>query len=555
MMVSGKWPGVHLPVVGALLCMLLSGSLGAQDVIFRPPEWIDPTGAPDVLPAVKYEEKITTPEDLRASPRIGYVCLQTVVDADGKALLQESFSTLDAYQRALRSIRTKWTPGKRGGQPVPTETLHAFIFNPASASTAGADSTPRLLEVGLGRLPPNIFKASLEQRDPQIVDAELTVSREGRVTGIAQVPWEYAQAVRVAAKNWLFAPARQGGQPVEAKVTVPFILVDFDPDEGLPPGASPAKPIKQARPVYPLAMRQSGLRGEVLIGFVINIEGRVQNPYVIRSINASFEEAALDAVRKWVFKPATYLGLPLKSKNKVPIIFSVLDEPDGGGGPFTTWKRGNLSKLPPEYQYDIEPRPKSIVRPVYPYELLRKGKGGSASVAYMVDQQGTVVYTEVIKQSSPEFGSALCAALENFEFEPALKDGKPWQAFQAFHQKFDQREETQAVSWADLVLLQWEKTNSKKIRKAEQLDEEPRPIHRPPPQFPSAAKGEKGEALIEFLIDEEGTARLPRIVRASEDAFGYAALQSVSRWKFEPPLYGGKPAVVRVQVPMGFRRQ
>jgi TonB family protein len=61
-----------------------------------------------------------------------------------------------------------------------------------------------------------------------------------------------------------------------------------------------------------------------------------------------------------------------------------------------------------------------------------------------------------------------------------------------------------------------------------------------------------GETLIEFLIDEEGRARLPRIVSASDEAFGYAAVQAVSSWRFEPPTRGGRAVVVRVQIPITF---
>ena len=45
---------------------------------------------------------------------------------------------------------------------------------------------------------------------------------------------------------------------------------------------------------------------------------------------------------------------------------------------------------------------------------------------------------------------------------------------------------------------------------------------------------------------------MPRVVSATEEGFGYAAVQAVSAWWFEPPLMGGKPVVVRVQIPFKF---
>jgi len=57
-----------------------------------------------------------------------------------------------------------------------------------------------------------------------------------------------------------------------------------------------------------------------------------------------------------------------------------------------------------------------------------------------------------------------------------------------------------------------------------------------------------GEAVIEVLVDEDGHAWLPRIVSATDEAFGYAAVQAAAWW-FEPPMAGGKPVVVRARVP------
>jgi TonB family protein len=58
--------------------------------------------------------------------------------------------------------------------------------------------------------------------------------------------------------------------------------------------------------------------------------------------------------------------------------------------------------------------------------------------------------------------------------------------------------------------------------------------------------------MIEFLVDEEGRARLPRSVTATDEAFAYAAMQAIAGWRFEPPTRGGRAVVVRVQIPMVF---
>ena len=75
-----------------------------------------------------------------------------------------------------------------------------------------------------------------------------------------------------------------------------------------------------------------------------------------------------------------------------------------------------------------------------------------------------------------------------------------------------------------------------------------------PALFPLAqiGKTQKGDAVIEFLVDEDGHARLPRIVSASDASFGYSAVQALVEWQFDPPKSGGKPVVVRVRAPFKF---
>lgn len=73
-----------------------------------------------------------------------------------------------------------------------------------------------------------------------------------------------------------------------------------------------------------------------------------------------------------------------------------------------------------------------------------------------------------------------------------------------------------------------------------------------PSQLDDAVTG--GEAEIEFFVDRSGAVRLPRIVSASEPAFGYAACQAVAAWAFSEPRQAGAPVIVRVRRTLIFAR-
>jgi TonB family protein len=312
----------------------------------------------------------------------------------------------------------------------------------------------------------------------------------------------------------------------------------------------------QEPPVYPDSMRASAMKGEVLVEFIVDREGRVRDPVVRRSLNPAFDVPAIEAVRKWRFVPGMHAGQPVDTLMQVPVIFSLNETANGGQGPLVRRQVGDPASLPEGFRYDTPPIARGTVRPVYPYALLLAKVTGKSSVRYIVGPDGKVGQTLISDTSHSEFGRALQAALECFEFSSALREGKPVPAIEGFTQEFRLDPDLQIVSDEDLELLKRERREGAQLGKHTNLDRVPRPISRRPPVFPLSVDQQlnEGQALIEFLIDETGKARLPRTVSASQEAFGYSAVQAVSQWLFEPPTVGGRRVVARMQVPFEFKR-
>jgi TonB family protein len=77
----------------------------------------------------------------------------------------------------------------------------------------------------------------------------------------------------------------------------------------------------QARPQYPSDMREKGIPAEVVVDFIVNEKGDVENARAIRSNHQAFEAPAVQAVAKWKFKPATKDGKAVATHMQVPLIF------------------------------------------------------------------------------------------------------------------------------------------------------------------------------------------------------------------------------------------
>jgi len=79
--------------------------------------------------------------------------------------------------------------------------------------------------------------------------------------------------------------------------------------------------LAQLPPDYPASLRRRGVAGEVLIRFVVDAQGRVRNAVVVRSTESGFEQAALDAVARWRFKPGRKGGAAVNTRMEIPLEF------------------------------------------------------------------------------------------------------------------------------------------------------------------------------------------------------------------------------------------
>jgi len=82
----------------------------------------------------------------------------------------------------------------------------------------------------------------------------------------------------------------------------------------------------QARPQYPFEMRRAGIAGEVVVDFIVDVNGTVQNAFAAKSSQREFEAAAVQAVSKWKFKPGRRGGRNVNTHMQVPIVFTLNED-------------------------------------------------------------------------------------------------------------------------------------------------------------------------------------------------------------------------------------
>ncbi len=83
----------------------------------------------------------------------------------------------------------------------------------------------------------------------------------------------------------------------------------------------PMKVLKTVQPIYPPIAKVRRLSGPVLVEVKVGKDGRVSNPKFI-SGQPVFRDAAFDAVKQWVFKPAFLNGQPIEQTTQIKVVFN-----------------------------------------------------------------------------------------------------------------------------------------------------------------------------------------------------------------------------------------
>ena len=109
--------------------------------------------------------------------------------------------------------------------------------------------------------------------------------------------------------------------PPEAPPSLPSILLSGH--DGV---TNPVK-IFSVRPRYPNLARRAHIEGKIVLRAVIHADGTVGELEIVQSPGAKFgfDEAAVQAVRQWRFKPALQNGRPVDVYFQVVVTFSLED--------------------------------------------------------------------------------------------------------------------------------------------------------------------------------------------------------------------------------------
>ncbi|HEU5081477.1 MAG TPA: TonB family protein [Opitutaceae bacterium] len=394
--------------------------------------------------------------------------------------------------------------------------------------------------------------------------AEFIVDEKGAITQVKVVDAtdpRFGEALVAAIKASTFQPAIDGGKAVASGNSIKWNFeLPYKPGTFVQIAKLQKKPAVAdvlPDPEYPASMMPLQRNGQVVCEIDVGADGSVTNYKVVSATDADFVVAGVPIFKQWKFKPAKQGDLVVMDKKIAPLTFEY--DRTGANDPRTELEANGITlvgtngeKVQPAC--DIEPVVIVLPQPVYPRELLKSGQGGEAVVNFTIDANGRTSAVHVDSATTPACGASLVASIETAVFKHAFTSGKPVPVDAQIKYVYPEIKDTAEDGESDETRLLREVKSGHAIASAKGLDGTLHPIWRAPATYPAAllTKRPKGDAEIEFVIDRHGRARIPQVMSATSDEFGWAAAVAVSQWVFDPPTRSGKPSDVRVRIPVHF---
>lgn len=82
--------------------------------------------------------------------------------------------------------------------------------------------------------------------------------------------------------------------------------------------------LKKTEPTFTPNASAAGVQGAVLLQLIVNTQGKPQDIVVLSPLGFGLDESAIEAVRKWEFKPGTLDGKPVAIMAEIQVFFRVL---------------------------------------------------------------------------------------------------------------------------------------------------------------------------------------------------------------------------------------
>ena len=352
----------------------------------------------------------------------------------------------------------------------------------------------------------------------------------------------------------------------------------------------PPKLVKEVEPVYPAEARKAGIEGVVIMEATTDLYGRIANVKVLRSVPA-LDQAAMDALKQWVYEPMIINGKPQPVVFTVTVKFKLDDQKKPAGGGVTGGVQGGVStgveggvaggvqggvsggveggvaggveggvkggvaggvvsaKEIQKFEGDAvravgEIQPPKLIKEVFPKypEVARQARvEGIVILEAKADEQGNIIDAKVLR-SIPLLDQAAIDAIKQWKYEPLTINGKAQKVIFTVTVRFVLSEGTKEDAM--------DKFAQGAVRAIKDI-EPPKLVKEVRPVYPEIARQSRVEGVVILGVKTDVVGKVVDVmVLRSIPLLDQAAIDCVRQWVYEPMVIDGKavPVVFTVTV-------
>ena len=201
------------------------------------------------------------------------------------------------------------------------------------------------------------------------------------------------------------------------------------------------------------------------------------------------------------------------------------------------------------------------VDPTYPKEARKNKTQGMVVLEATVEKNGNVTNQSIVS-GDLVLADAAVDAVRNWRFEPYTKSGQPVQVHQKLAFEFRQGKKVgeleeqlpPATASKPFGSLPTKGSDEETIFQVGHGVKPPRAIYAPDPPYDEQARRAKyqGTCVLSLIVGSDGQPRDIRVIRALGEGLDAKAVETVSKWKFQPGTKDGVPLAVYVVIEVQF---
>jgi TonB family protein len=179
-------------------------------------------------------------------------------------------------------------------------------------------------------------------------------------------------------------------------------------------GVGPPRLLNKVEPKYSKEALKARLEGTVLLGVTVGTDGKTRDFRVLRGLGLGLDESAVAAVHTWEFGPGIKDGQPVNVLAQIEVNFRLLDK-----GSSVKWKLRRLEFHLPDGA--SRPTIEKVANPHVEDDAATR----NVRLTFDIDEKGVPTNVPMEEGANEGFSREMAAALGNWRFKPASKDGHP----------------------------------------------------------------------------------------------------------------------------------